>query len=262
MMSCLLYCILDSRTDYRPRSVSGVGDRPVSMVTTGGLGAALSSSSGLDLRPDTTNVLAYHKVIAAFHRYGTVIPLRYGLICEDASQVVKILDEQRERYMSLLIELQGCVEMGISILLPSIATSNAHLPSATRDILPDGVQELKGGRAFLAARRAHYARLERTARTDRACVEQCRAAFAGMFIKCNVESPTIRLKRFNRNSPLSLYFLVPRDSLSAFRGAFRRMSIGERAKVLISGPWPPYNFVQPDSGSRACPKPDSIINRC
>ncbi|MFH0765049.1 MAG: GvpL/GvpF family gas vesicle protein [Calditrichota bacterium] len=233
-MTCLLYCVVDSRTDYGIGAISGVGGRPLSVVATGGLGAVLSDSTDLDLTPDKANVLAYHRVITSIHQNGTVIPLRYGQVVKRASaQALELLAEQGERFATLLRELEGCVEMGIRVIVPNVASRSVSVSPAR----PDLSQSLSAGHAFLAARRIQYSQLEQTANVHRAIIEQCRAAFAGTFIKCNMESPTIP------NSMLALYFLVLQDSLNAFRGAFHRMKLTDGAKLLISGPWPPYNFV-------------------
>jgi len=42
---------------------------------------------------------------------------------------------------------------------------------------------------------------------------------------------------------LSLYFLVPRDELPAFRAALSLISEAGLATLALSGPWPPFNFV-------------------
>jgi hypothetical protein len=43
-------------------------------------------------------------------------------------------------------------------------------------------------------------------------------------------------------SMLSLYFLVPQCHIEKFCAEFREMSSRETAKLLLSGPWAPYNF--------------------
>ena len=92
----------------------------------------------------------------------------------------------------------------------------------------------------MAVRKAHYDRIERAVRDKHGIIERCRAAFAGLFVKCKVEMPTFQ-------SPmLSLYYLVPRNFLGDFRKTFRQVSVEEPAKLLVSGPWPPYNFVMSD----------------
>jgi hypothetical protein len=41
---------------------------------------------------------------------------------------------------------------------------------------------------------------------------------------------------------LSFYFLVPRDAVKHFRQVFLNISQDSAAKLLLSGPWPPYNL--------------------
>ena len=60
---------------------------------------------------------------------------------------------------------------------------------------------------------------------------------SGLFVRRKVESPS-------REEPLlSLYFLVPRTSVECFREATRQCLKDGPAKPVVSGPWPPYNFV-------------------
>ena len=78
---------------------------------------------------------------------------------------------------------------------------------------------------------------DRWTKEYRQAAERCRAQFAGLFVKCTTEAPSPRLPL------LSLYFLVPRPAVTSFRQAFRQLTETESARLLLSGPWPPYNFV-------------------
>ena len=46
---------------------------------------------------------------------------------------------------------------------------------------------------------------------------------------------------------VSLYFLTPSNSIEQFRETARQIDTPERTKVLLTGPWPPFNFVVPAS---------------
>ena len=115
---------------------------------------------------------------------------------------------------------------------------------------PEGSREVAGphppdpaaaadrlGLAYLTARKAHYAHQDRWTKEYRQAAERCLAQFAGLFVKSNTEAPSPRLPL------LSLYFLVPRPAVESFRQAFRHLTETESARLLLSGPWPPYNFV-------------------
>jgi hypothetical protein len=140
--------------------------------------------------------------------------------------------------------LEGFVEMGIRMM---IADRGPRLASS---IPKSKIQNLKSeisGRAYLAARKTHYAGENRLTKEMENVIERFYVAFSGLFVKCKTETPSSRiLNQEFRNPMLSLYFLVPRKSIGKFREVFRRLSCAESAKLLLSGPWPPYNFVLPD----------------
>ena len=78
-------------------------------------------------------------------------------------------------------------------------------------------------------------------------IEKIREPFAGLYVKCKVENHTPRIGNFALFTPLlSLYFLVPRESVEAFRKRFYSISVQKSPKLLLSGPWPPFNFIVSD----------------
>ena len=85
-----------------------------------------------------------------------------------------------------------------------------------------------------------YAEKDRRSHEEGRVVERCREAFAGLFVKCRAECPS------SRTPDVALYFLVKRGAVEPVRLAFRRLERGEPARLLLSGPWPPYNFVAPE----------------
>jgi len=161
-------------------------------------------------------------------------------------------------YQSLLDELNGCVEMGIRVLFFGEnrdsgldSPSGPGGPEATRAAPPPSGRA-GSGRAYLAARRSHYAGQERTGGREKRVIERCRQAWAGLFRKFRAEYPS----RADFGSSLgrlflSLYFLTPRDSVEPFRRAFRQIGTIPSTKLLLSGPWPPYNFVLPKDPSES-----------
>lgn len=238
-MSCLCYCIGHHPGPKIPGTLRGVGGRPVYQVAHRGLSAAVSRIDPADLTPDLPRVRAYERVVNSCHRQGTIIPMRYGCVVSQDSLVIKLLDEHDPQYEALLQELEGCVEMGLRLLLPA-GSLGAVSPGKGREVGPPAPTPTAApdrlGRAYLTARKAHYACQDRWTREYRQAGERCLTHFGGLFVKSKTEGPSPRLPL------LSLYFLVPRPTVATFRQAFRQLSETEPAKLLLSGPWPPYNF--------------------
>ena len=124
-MSCLLYGIVFSRSgDHAsghspPALPAGVGGAPVTLIEEAGLGAAVSWVEPPDLTPNVARVLSYGRVVDALHAERVVLPMRYGCLFGEESQVVELLRVHGEEYAAALRGLDGCVEMGVRILLPT-----------------------------------------------------------------------------------------------------------------------------------------------
>ncbi|MDP2644992.1 MAG: GvpL/GvpF family gas vesicle protein [Desulfobacterales bacterium] len=269
-MSYLLYCIFHNSEVQRQATLPGVGGQPVFAVAINGISAAVSEISDAHLTPDVPRVMAYQKVIESFHSDRTVIPMRYGCVLRDRPQVIQLLKRNAGRYESLLKELDGCMEMGIRLMIDDCRLSIEGLKKREMKFETRNSKLKISGKAYLDARKAHYAREDRFECRVKAVVDQCRAAFSGLFIKYKAEYPSIipdesgfplrfnnQQSTINNQQLIGLYFLVPGKSIDAFRRVFRHMRRRmETTKLLLSGPWPPYNFVLPDNEQRRSGPPD------
>lgn len=246
-MSYLLYAILPVplREDPGP-ALRGWREEKIFLVREGGLVAAVSAAPGWDCAgshpaPPIPELLAYGRVIEAFWQdpaVGGIIPLRYGCFVREEGDIRGILRERRETFKALLVELKGCQEFGLRILAPEAWTAaEGGRPS-------EPGPPVASGRAYLEARRISFLRREGAARGDQLLLEHCRSAFSGLFRKWKEGPPGAPPlwwgdRRFRL---LSAYLLVPRSLADPFRVAFRQVRAKEPARLLLSGPWPPYNF--------------------
>jgi hypothetical protein len=230
-----------------PTLPSGVSGAPVRLIEACGLGAAVSGVDSADLTPSVGRALAYAEVVEALHADRTVLPVRYGCVLGQESDVVELLRTQGVTYAERLRGLDGCVEMGIRV------------PTAERGSSEEGDCGVKGARrrgdvsgpssgmTYLDRRKEFYAERERRARETAASAQRLCAALAGLFLRCKTEHCAARGPRSLFDVPLlSLHFLVKHESLPSFRAAVLRIDLTERARLLLSGPWPPYNFAVPD----------------
>lgn len=236
-MSCLVYGIVFSRSGddawgHSPLALpAGVGGAPVTLLEEGGLGAAVSWVEPPDVTPNVARVLSYGKVVEALHADRVVLPMRYGCLFGEESQVVELLGVHGEEYAAALRGLDGCVEMGVRILPPT--ESSVRCPPSSSEI------EGASGRAYLTDRAARYAREEEVARALAVVMERLGGALGGLAERIETDRGVKRVGR----GLCSLYFLVKRGAVESFRREFRRIERAEPARLLLSGPWPPYNFV-------------------
>lgn len=209
--------------------LTGVKGREISFVTGHGLCSAVSEMSAEEDAPPVSDLLIYGRVVEGLHRRQAVVPLQYGCFLNGKESIRKILGERQRQYQALLEELASRVEMGIRILLPE----------ERADPLPE--EQPPDGRNYLLQRKALYRMREEASRQQRTLVELCLQTFAGFYDKHRTETAVK-----GGTVILSLYFLVLRIQVARFQETFGKLAANGKTRSLLSGPWPPYNFVTPD----------------
>jgi hypothetical protein len=176
--------------------------------------------------PSVSSLLAYERVVEALHARHTVIPLRYGCEIENESAVVRHLEDHWQEYQEQLARLRGMTEMGIRVLWP-----------ARTGALPD-VPSSPGARYLASLRNLHQSSSaldgEETQLADR---------IGGCLSGCAIEQRT-EVSSSSQRRLLSLYFLTSKTGVERFRSQARQIVPPSGAKILLSGPWPPYNFAR------------------
>src|ERR1039457_4764960 len=100
------------------------------LLTAHGLAAAVSAVEELSSPPSVSSLLAYERVVEAIHARQAVIPLRYGCVMESESAVIRLLEDHRQEYESLIARLVGMTEMGIRVLRAACDRVLPELPSS------------------------------------------------------------------------------------------------------------------------------------
>jgi hypothetical protein len=248
-LSHLLYCVFLGRDEGELDELTGVDGQPISVLAHNGLSAVISLLAVRQLPPvDVTTILSYQRVINHFHHRRTIIPMRYGCIVAGEAQVSRLLEDRFDEYRELLEALDGCDEMGIRVLLdhPVCGEPAPGLRSSSSGLsVPHPVETGKG---YLLARRSHYADRDQLVNAEKAIFDTVCEPFSGLFVRCKVEKST-PVSGDQRSSCrlLSLYFLVNRAKVEEFRQVFQAFASRYATKILLSGPWPPFNFVVPDT---------------
>jgi hypothetical protein len=196
--------------------------------------AVVSEVEGSTTAPSVPSLLAYERVVEAIHARQTVIPLRYGCVMESEEQIVQLLEDHRREYEALLLRLHGMTEMGIRLLWPASAVPPPSLAQSP-------------GTAYLASLRNRYNSQETPAPEETLLADRIVALLAGRSTEQRRELSSSLQGRL-----LSLYFLTPKSGTEEFRRMVRTILTPPGVKLLLSGPWPPYNFVFPPPDSMEC----------
>ena len=215
-MSYLLYGIVRQSSAECPPGIC--------CIAANGLAAVVSSVEEMGAPPSVASLLAYEKVVEAIHARQAVIPLRYGCVMESESAVLRLLEDHRQEYAAQLDRLLGMTEMGIRVLWPA----RAGVPPATPP---------SPGARYLASLRNRYPSALPLAGEEAQLADGIIASLSDCCAEQRREVSSSSQRRL-----LSLYFLTSRAGVERFRNQARQICPPSGAKILLSGPWPPYNF--------------------
>jgi hypothetical protein len=179
--------------------------------------------------------VAHEGVVEHFARRGTMLPMKLFTIFTSEARALEHLSRDRQRIDRTLRRIDGCTEWGVKVLAPA--------PPAAKQ---PGAPTARSGTAFLAAKK-------RVRDEARAAAAQALETAGGVF-------PALaRFAKEARRKPppdvagsrlvLDAAYLVAarrrvRFKAEAARLASRCARVG--CEMVLTGPWPPYNFVQAD----------------
>lgn len=204
-----------------------------------GLGALVADQQAERIQhADTASLKRYADLLALIHERATLIPMRFGCLLASDAAVRDLLTRRRERLQSLIAHIDGCVEFGIRLLPTGQPQSAPTQPARARAVDGSAAPDVGPGRAYLARIRERLhedSRLELGASEARARIER---QVAGLFRDLHTEHAHIAGQDL-----ISLSFLIPRDAAERFVARLRQAPPGALGVGLLTGPWPPYNFV-------------------
>ena len=207
----LPYCILESGASVSV-PMTGLRKAPIESVAHGGLRCLYSALPGGVPRPSLEDVLEFHDIVRRMFLQATLIPFRFPTKFLDEGGLLAFLREREAHFAEQLRKAGGLAQMELR-LSPLAASARAAAPS---------------GREYLEALRDRLQGCTRVAE---------RAASTAREI-------TRDWRRREDQGSLRCYVLLPRDAVADFRERMRRLPVDEGVALIVSGPWPPTEFME------------------
>jgi hypothetical protein len=184
-------------------------------------------------------VRAHEAVLEAALAQTPVVPFRFGTIFRSIDHVREMLDEHRD-FEQALERLRGRVELGVKGFLDPARFDASRGSDAGDDPMSGGdyMRRKQLERRLADERESFKGELARE--SDRRLSE---AAEAGQLNPLQPPEVSGREGEMFLNAA----YLVRSDDTDAFRAAVRELADKYRADGAayeLSGPWPPYNFVE------------------
>jgi hypothetical protein len=199
---------------------------------------------------------AHESVLEQTLDEATIVPLRLCTLYESQESVRQMLEREASSLRGALDQLTGRQEWSVKVLVdPDKLAEEARARSDKAEALEDELQGRGGGGEYMLRRRLERHTREVADSLARELAEHVHARLAERALDAVVRSPqNPELSGHEGRMLLNAAYLVEAERAAELRdlvGELEAEQAGLGARVELSGPWPPYNFVP--AGTAAIP---------
>jgi glycosyltransferase involved in cell wall biosynthesis len=229
-----LYAIIDSSEPVG--CITGIDGSALYNVSYRDIGAV---AGDINIPPGEMTrgyVMAHEDAVEKLMERYTVLPARFLSVFDKDNGILSVLSEHYGVLAENLDRVRGKVEFGIKAL--GVAGNTGANFSGASDISDS--EGASPGKSYMSMRMREHMFDEAARQKAEWYMNAVNSSFfQGIVTEYNVERPK------GERRLLSAAYLVERDKVQSFREAFEgvRASFPE-LKFLLSGPWPPYNFIK------------------
>jgi hypothetical protein len=214
-----------------------VSDAPADKYGQGEIDRRLS-----DLEWVGRNALAHEAIVEFFARAGTCLPMKLFTMFSSDARAVEDLEQRRRKIVSLIGRVAGRDEWGVRVQFVPGKTRNAK----TRRPRSSTPAKRGSGASYLMRKKATRDEAKELAARASDVVNDLYENLADRAADAR-RRPAGEVPQAAAPLLLDAAFLVPRSRATVFRRSVARRAQDlsrEGYRVELTGPWPPYSFVQ------------------
>jgi len=222
-------------------ALTGLDERPVSFIESGGIYAAVSAAPEGRLRPQRRLLSAHQAVLAQIAKSVSTLPSAFGLVADDAATLREAMGRHAMRLRSELERIDGCLEMEVKLswatdrVFEHLVSIDEHLRAMRDELVALGESaphdlKVNVGRQVEAVLASHRADAEHRLLSGLVPVSR----------ELQGQPPT------DEGDLARVVALVERGSLEAFEHALAEVASGydESHVFRLAGPFAPHSFVE------------------
>lgn len=191
-----------------------------------------------DLSWVSDRALAHERIVEHCAAAGPVLPMKLFTLFHSDERALAHLREQREEIEATLDRIAGRVEWGVRILFREDEARRQAVASAVAAERPSS------GTSFLLRKKAEKESARDLGARLRADADGAYEELAGRAVEARRRQP--EPGEAGARLLLDAAFLVPSEEGEAFEAEVQRVAsrlAGKACEVILTGPWPPYNFL-------------------
>ena len=236
-----VYAIVESAgpKSFGKIGIGGQGEE-VYMVNYDGLSAVVSNSPLVVYDPTRENVMNHERVIEAVMREFPVIPMSFGTLFKTDQDVTEFLKHTSHALHEVLDKMKGKIEFGLKVSWEP----EAIIKEVEQD--KEEIRKLKEQISKNSRTSTYFARLQLGRLVEQAIEERKDGVVKNTYDELRSYAVASRQnKPIGDKMILNAAFLVEREKLAEFQQRVDELSLksGGKLRFVLTGPWPPYNFV-------------------
>ena len=235
-MSKCIYAVLDynkkSAIDLKGLDGTGIYSLPYK-----GISAAVSDMKRDRLKVDNETAAGYARIVEGLMEMHTVLPLRFGTLVKDDSEVAGVLEKYYERFVNNLKLVKGKLEYGLKALLDAEKTTALNEAEDRA-----GFEQLKGNSPY----KKYLIEKLKEHKAGQALIKKADGIIEGVHRPLKELSFLSKFRKMaTERIILDAVYLVEAEKKDIFIERFKEIKKKYRdVEFLFTGPWPPYNFIE------------------
>jgi hypothetical protein len=220
----------------------GIGTQGEMVYTVhhGDIAAVVSKTNVYIFDPTRENALAHEHVIESVMKSHTIIPMAFGTVFRTDEDIRQVLKSIYTSLKDVLKQMEGKVEFGLKV-----SWDRDHIiEELKRD--DEEIHRLHAELTKKHLQSTYFARMQLGRMIDKSLSERSsefvREIYDGLRFACVASRDN---KPIGDKMIMNAAFLILRHREPDFEAAVNKVArkFGDRLNFKLTGPWPPYNFV-------------------
>lgn len=235
-MKVYAYGVIDSNEKI-DETMKGLDGASLFNVPYRDIGIVVSDLNAQIQKGNKKSVLKHEEVVEMLMDKFTVLPMRFLTLFGGKEHISLMMRDYYDDFKENFDRLRKKVEFGVKSIWPGdLIRERIIIAHRKNDNLP--LVANSSGKSFMKGKFENY-KIDKEFEEE---ADRCIAIVDGFFSKFISEKRLEKLK--TDNLLLSASYLVGKEKRDDFKKAFEELrGSGGDLKYLLSGPWPPYNFI-------------------
>ena len=236
-MKIYTYAIIDSNSKISD-TINGLEGIGVYNIPYRDMGIVVSSHSEQIQNITKDHILKYEEIVERLMEDFTVLPMRFLTLFNREEDVLLMMQEHYNGFKGNLDRLRNKVEFGIKVIWQGETIKNRIIESSKKCYANLVIPDNSPGKSFVKEKFEKY-KIDKEFEEE---ADRCITIIDYFFSRFIAEKKLEKLK--SDNLLLSASYLIEKEKQKDFIEVFEKIRAAPGdLKFLLSGPWPPYNFI-------------------